>query len=147
MDFNKFRIQNLIGYRSKKPQIAGKDWLNQLTLSFISPLIFCLHSSPSCLCSLFSFMPVNTAVCLRLKVSPTSKKIIDDRFAGRTFPQLQSQALSGKWLRLTECFTVRSKCQQRKDLCAAENRPLHFLFNTKQSKRFSRSSKRWLQQR
>ena len=39
----------------RKTQTAGNDWLNRLPLSFISPLIFCLHSSQSCQCSLFRF--------------------------------------------------------------------------------------------
>lgn len=99
-------FKHTTGYSSKKPQTPGIDWLNRLPPSFISPLIFCLHSSLSCQCSLFRFYARQYS-CIPPS-QPTSEKIIGDRFAGRTFPQLKSQALSGKWLRLTECFTLNS---------------------------------------
>lgn len=96
--------QHSTGYSSKKPQTAGNDWLNRLPLSFISPLIFCLHSSPSCQRSLFRFYGRQYSSIPPSQL--TSEKIIGDRFAGRTFHQPQSRALSGKWLRLTACFTL-----------------------------------------
>lgn len=56
-------------------------------------------------------MLVGTAVFLFYKVSLTSEKIINDGFAGTTFPQEQSQALSGKLLRL-EVRSIQKRLEE-----------------------------------
>lgn len=122
--------------------LAAADWTGFLLLSS-PPLISCLHSSQSCQCSLFRFY-AHQCSCIPPS-QPTSEKIIGDRFAGRTFPQPRSKALSGKWLRLTECFTPNSS---KENICVLLRVCKFTLFSFKcWSKRRSRSSKRWLLQR
>lgn len=128
-----------IGYSSKKPQSAGNDWLNRLPLSFISPLIFCLHSSPSCQRSLFRFYARQYS-CIPPSQG-TSEKIICDRIAGRTFPQPQSTGFV--WKMIKERFTLNSS----KANIFLLLKVCQFTFYSTQNNPRGRSSKRWLQQR
>lgn len=90
-------------FKKKKLQSVGNERLNGLLLSFISPLISCLHSSPSCQRSLFRFYARQCS----LKVSRTPEKIADDRCAGGTCLRLQSRYLSPEVIRgLMDCFSL-----------------------------------------
>lgn len=100
------------GYSSRKPQTAGNNWMNQLPLSFISSLIFCLRSSLSWQHSLFRFYAINRAVFFCLRVSLTSEKIIGDRFVDRTFPQMLYPGFDWKMIKVNGLF--HPKRQERK---------------------------------
>lgn len=109
----------LVAEVKKKLESVGNERLNGLLLSFISPLIFCLHSSPSCQRSLFRFYARQCS----LKVSRTPEKIADDRCAGGTCLWLQTQYLSPEVIRANGLF--QAERQGIKHQCAAQRRTRH----------------------
>lgn len=118
----------------RAPAGRGPGEKSRLLLSFISPLISCLHSSPS-LSAQFA-----QVLCLSVRpypsesggVGPHPAGSFDDRHAGATSPQPQRQGSSGKIITAATAANQTSLCDPVVDgpLCAS---PVRHLMACKQS--------------
>lgn len=124
----------------RAPAGRGPGEKSRLLLSFISPLISCLHSSPS-LSAQFA-----QVLCLSVRpypsesggVGPHPAGSFDDRHAGATSPQPQRQGSSGKIITAGRRFSAATAANQTSlcdsvvdgPLCAS---PVRHLMACKQS--------------